>query len=238
MGIDIKYPNITAHDYPARLEQVRSYLYQLVEQLNFALNLDTSSASAQQQIVRSGGQAVEEKDDSQATFNSIKSLIISSADVVNAYYDKIVKRLEGVYVAESDFGTYKQQTSQTIEATSNSVKSLFTNIQEIDTDIKNVDSYLIDVKATIKAGELYTDDNGDPVYGLEVGQRNIVDGVETFNKYARFTSDRLSFYNQNDTEVAYISGYKLYITNAEITETLTLGSYDLDTSNGLAFKWV
>lgn len=236
MGIE--YPNITAPDQAAKLEQVRSYLFKLVDQLNYAMNFGSNTGSSQQQIVRSGGQAVEEKDDSQATFNSIKSLIIASADVVNAYYDKIVKRLEGVYVAESDFGTYKQQTSQTIEATSQSVASLFTNIEEINTDIKNVDNYLVDVRASIKAGELYTDDNGDPVYGLEVGQRNIVDGVETFNKYARFTSDRLSFYNQNDTEVAYISGYKLYITHAEVTGTLTLGRYVLDTENGLAFKWV
>lgn len=235
--MDIKYPNITAPDYGARLEQVRSYLYQLVDQLNFALNLDASSASAQQQIIRSGGQAVEEKEDSQATFNSIKSLIISSADVVNAYYDKIVKRLEGVYVAESDFGTYAQQTSQTIEATSQSVESLYTNIQQILTDIENVDSYLIDVKATIKAGELYTEDDGTPVYGIEIGQINTVNG-EVKQRFARFTSSKLSFYDQNGTEVAWISGEKLYITHAEVTGTLTIGRYVLDTSNGLAFKWV
>ena len=237
MGIE--YPNITAPDQAAKLEQVRSYLFKLVDQLNYAMNFGASTGSSQQQIVRSGGHAAaEEKDDAQATFNSIKSLIIASSDVVNAYYDKIVKKLEGLYVAESAYGVYREQTEATITATSERIDTMFENIQYITTDIASVDNYLIDVKATIKAGKLYTDETGDPVYGLEVGQRNIVDGVETFNKYARFTSNRLSFYDKNDTEVAYISDYKLHITNAEVKETLTLGNYVLDAKNGLAFKWV
>jgi hypothetical protein len=59
-----------------------------------------------------------------------------------------------------------------------------------------------------------------------------------FSKYARFVADKLSFYDKNDTEVAYISDYKLYITNAQITGTLNLGRYELDPTDGLAFKWV
>ena len=71
-----------------------------------------------------------------------------------------------------------------------------------------------------------------------VGQKNVIDGEEVFRKYARFTSDRLSFYDQNDVEVAYISDYKIHISHAEVTGTLKLGGYLVDTSNGLTFKWV
>jgi hypothetical protein len=76
------------------------------------------------------------------------------------------------------------------------------------------------------------------VYGLEIGQRNKIDGEEVFNKYARFTSDRLSFYDQNDTEIAYISDYKLHINHAEVLGTLKIGGYLIDTTKGLTFKWV
>ena len=62
--------------------------------------------------------------------------------------------------------------------------------------------------------------------------------MEVFNKYARFTAGRLSFYDKNDIEVAYISDYKLYITNAEIKGTLKLGAFLIDTSKGFRLKWV
>ena len=125
-----------------------------------------------------------------------------------------------------------------INQTSTSVNELYTNLQQIITDIDNLEHRLIDVNAYINSGLLYTDDAGVPIYGLEVGQRNVIDGAEVFNKYARFISNRLSFYDENDTEVAYVSDYKLYITNAEITGSLKLGRYVIDTSDGLIIKWV
>jgi hypothetical protein len=148
------------------------------------------------------------------------------------------EKFSGKYVAQSAFGKYTEQTTQDINKNSTATEQLFTNIQKIITDIENLEHSLIEVNAHIRSGLLYYDDQGVPIYGLEIGQKNTIDGEEVFNKYARFTSDRLSFYDKNDTEVAYISDYKLFITNAHITGTLTLGRYELDTSDGLAFKWI
>lgn len=238
MSYELRYPNITAPDEKGQLVQVKSYLHQLVEQLQWALNsLSSSSGYVVQQAVKSQGAAVSSKVDGEATFNAIKSLIIKSADIVDAYFEEINKRLEGEYVAKSDFGTYTEQTSQDIIASSTDIESLYTNLQTILTDIQGIESTLVEVNAHIKSGLLYTDDNGAPVYGLEIGQINEIDGEEVFNKFARFTSDKLAFYDQNESEVAYISDFKLYITNAEIKGNLKLGGYKLDTSNGLAFKW-
>ena len=67
-----------------------------------------------------------------------------------------------------------------------------------------------------------------------------VDGEEVFNKYARFTSGRLSFYDKNDTEVAYISDYKLHISNVEITYSYKIGGL-VDTvmlTGDVVEKWV
>ena len=116
--------------------------------------------------------------------------------------------------------------------------AFYSNLQEVITDIENINFKLLDVKAHIRSGLLYNDDKGIPIYGLEIGQKNIIDGVEVFNKYAQFTSDRLSFFDQNDIEVAYISDFKIHITNAEVTGSLKLGGYIIETTNGLAFKWV
>lgn len=238
MSFDIKLPNISATSDRGQIEQIRGYLYQLAEQLKFALNsIESGGTQVLYQGSKSTAKEVPEKE-AQATFNSIKSLIIRSADIVNAYYDTLSEKFSGLYVAQSDFGSYMEQTSQTINTNSTEIENLFTNLQAIITDIENLEHSLIEVNAHIRSGLLYYDDAGVPIYGLEIGQKHEIDGEEVFNKYARFTSDRLSFYDQNDTEVAYISDYKLYITNAQITGTLTLGRFELDTSDGLICRWV
>lgn len=242
MGLDLRMPNITGASEREQLAQIRSYLYQFVPQLQWALNnLDTSSSQGQ-----SVQQVIKEKVTSnnpvsaEATFNAIKSLIIKSADIVQAYYDEINSRLEGLYVAESDFGTFVEQTNQVIKQTSTYVEQLFADTQAIVTDIDSIEHTLIDVNAHIKSGLLCYDDKGVPVYGLEIGQRNTIDGEEVFNKFARFTADRLSFYDQNDQEVAYISDQKLYIRNVEITSSYKIGGF-VDTvtaGGGIVTKWV
>lgn len=239
MSFDFKLPNITASSDSGKVEQIRSYLYQLTEQLKWALNSIESNSGY---VVAQKGSQTTSKDisesEAQATFNSIKSLIINSAEIVEAYSEKISKTLLGEYVAKSDFGEYTEHTTQTINADSKNVESLYNSIQKIISDIDNIEHSIIEVNAHIKSGQLYYDEKGVPIYGLEVGQINEIDGEEVFNKFARFTSDRLSFYDKNDTEIAYISDYKLYITNAHITGTLTLGRFVFDTSDGLAIKWV
>ena len=409
MGIEIRLPNITGKTEKEQLSQMRSYLFQLREQLQWAFdNISATEgqsgyAASHAPVIASAAKTVSAYD-ADVTFSSIKSLIIKSAEIVDAYYEEMNKRFESAYVAQSDFGTFAQAISQNIEANSTEIEQVFTNVQTINTNVSKIDTTvktidtnlktvennvgaldtniksvennvgkldtnlktveenvgaidsnvktvegnvnkidsnlknveenvgnidtnlkevegnvgqletnlqdaktgiganletlssevgqidtdiqgvkagidnnvkeltkdigdldtslknmkdevdgelkdvkdeiesiiytLVEVNASIKSGLLYTDDNGIPIYGLEIGQRNTVDGVEVFNKFARFTSDRLSFYDRNGTEVAYISDYKLHITNAEIMGTLKLGAFLLDTTKGFRLKWV
>jgi hypothetical protein len=278
MGIDIRLPQITGTSEHEQLVQVKSYLYQLAEQLQWGLqNIDKSINTVvvrEAETPKNSYSSSLTPKDAQATFAAIKGLIIKSADIVNAYYEEIDKKLTGVYVAQSDFGMFEEQTTQDVLENSTNINRSFKNIQEIkigvnssidsltdeigqlDGKVKDVEANisneiqglkstietlnysLVEVTANIKSGLLYTNDEGIPVYGLEVGQKNVIDGVEVFNKYARFTAGKLSFYDQNGAEVAYISDYKLYITHAEVRGTLKLGGYLVDTTNGLTFKWV
>lgn len=241
MSLDLRFPNITGTTPEAQLSQMRSFLHQTIQQLNWAFKTledgtGTSSSSSAQSTA--GSKKSEEEKKPTDTFNDIKSMIIKSADIVEAYYEKMSTRLEGEYVAKSAFGDYSQKTSQDIQATSEDIKTIFTNIQKINSDLDEIMDSTIATSAYLKSGLLYYADDGAPMYGLEIGQTNTIDGENTFDKFARFTSDRLSFYDQNDTEVAFISDYKLFITNAEVSGSLTLGQYKIDTANGLAFKWV
>lgn len=433
MPYDLRYPMITGASEEEQLTQLKSYLYQLVEQLNYSLNnIDKVQIQYIQTPTKNESSKKADEKGTQATFDALKPLIIKSAEIVEAYYEEINERLEGLYVAQSDFGTFQEQTLQEIKRNSTGITQVFTNVQtiasnvntidsnvqnidskvktidssvqQIDTKVSTIDSFtttigtkvttidskvstidtelktvgesvgtldttlkvvegnvgnldtnlktvegnvntldtnlktvegtvgtidtnlktvegnvgqlgtnlqdtksgiganldalsaevgqidtdlqgiktgvdtnlkaltedvgeidskldqakkdidgdlealkkevgnivysIIEVNAHIKSGLLDYDDNEIPIYGLEVGQKNTVDGVEVFNKFARFTSDRLSFYDKNNKEVAYISDYKLYITNAEITETLKLGAFLIDTSEGFRLKYI
>lgn len=241
MVLDLRLPNITGTTEREQLSQIKSYLYQLTGQLQWALNA-VVSAPAPSPVVQPSQSVIKQskEEDAETTFASLKPLIIKSAEIVEAYYEEIESRLEGSYVAVSDFGTYQEDTALKIEETSKGIDQFYTNLQSIVTDIEKLNFAIAESNAHIRSGILYYDDNGLPVYGLEVGQRNTVDGVEVFNKYARFTSDRLSFYDSNETEVAYISDNKLFIRNIEVTFSYKIGGL-LDTimPNGdVVTKWV
>ena len=245
MSIDIRLPNITAPTEAGKLQQLQSYMHQLVQQLNWALN-NIDSIGGTSAAKPSTTASADSKDDPISTFNSIKGLIIKSADIVKAYYEEIdnLLKLSGEYVAEATFpegsATFVENTNLKVDANSKAIEQFFTDIQQIITDLESVENTLIDVNAHIKTGLLYYDDSGVPVYGLEVGQRTKINGEEVFNKYARFTSSKLSFYDVNDNEVAYISDYKLYITHAEISGSFKVGGY-VDTVGeygGIVTKWV
>lgn len=429
MAIELRLPNITGVTDKEQLIQIKSYLYQLSQELQYAFDTVNTSAgntqnssSVENQPYPGFSSSGLKSSDAQVTFASLKSLIIKSADIVNAYYDVINKKLEGIYVAESKFGTYAEQTSQAIEANSTAITQTFANTQviisdtkeeiygelntigedlsyaqqgiivlnesvdtlnenitnievdisELDTSLKNtsgvlsgnIDSALanagaladaaeaaakgytddtasalvgqigetasdlegkivdangridetngaldnlgsglenankriegaesalesaksdlsnsiqrvsnsisetdkllesaraklqsgidnldfvlsglkeiiIGVTAYIKSGLLYYTDAGIPVYGIEIGQEVETGGEKVFHKFSRFTSEKLSFYDQNGIEVAYISDNKLYIKQAEITISLKVGGIvSLVLSNGdVVKKW-
>lgn len=237
----IRYPNITGKTDAQKLEQMKSYLYQIVGELNYQLKQGESGGAVGSYASSVNGDVMsQKKTDPISTFNDIKALIIKSADIINAYYDEINARLEGVYVAESDFGKYAEQTSVDIEANAKGIEQVYNNLQVIVTDFEGLEYSMIEVNANIRTGLLYYDEGGVPVYGLEIGQRTEIDGAEVFNKFARFTSEKLSFYDHNGYEVAYISDRKLYITHIQVIGSFSQGGFvDIVRNDGsIVTKWV
>lgn len=247
MSIDIRFPNITATTDTGKLQQMQSYMRQLVEQLNWALN-NIDSISIQPNATASTAVSTA-KDDPVSNFNSIKGLIIKSADIVKAYYEEIDKllKLSGEYVAEATFpegsATFVEKTNLSVDANSQNINLLFTDMQEILSNIDTIVNEQKDVKAHIKAGVLYYDDAETPIVGVEIGQTVTQNGSEVFNKFARFTADRLAFYDPmasaDDDPIAYISGYNLHITNVTIKGSLKTGGYKdtIDANGGIVTRW-
>lgn len=241
--ISFRLPEINAPTADGQLRQLRSYLYQLTEQLNLAMDSVDSEISKQKQTVSDAVAASDTPEGKLKTFNSVKALIIKSADIITAYTEEISKRLEGVYVAESEFGEYKRETSQKITETSEGIEQQFQVLEELIGELTST----IKANAYIRTGRL-DDGNSSPIFGVEVGQQTEIDGQQKFSAFARFTASKLSFFDNNDIEVAYISNYQMVISKAHILSTLTLGlrgegenaggKFEIDTANGLSIKWV
>lgn len=227
----LQLPDFNGATTSQKVGQIETYLYQLVRYLQVAQGtVQNAEAVAQQKNIPVT--AVVEGEISQAEWNATKSLIIKSAQIVDAFYEKISTRLEGEYVAQSDFGTYTKQTVAELAATSEAVTQLYTNLQILEEQTKQ----LINTTAYIRSGLLDEDENGRPVYGVEVGQKDVDEtGEEIFNKYARFAADKLVFYNQYGDPRAWISDYKMYITQVEITVSIVGGGYEVDLSDGWAW---
>lgn len=241
MSVELRFPNITATNTEGQMAQMQSYMHQLVQQLNWALStIDSAKQGDTSNIVISGGKTDVSPEEAENTFNSIKALIIKSADIVKAYEESMTETFNGSYVAQSDFGTYLENTQLTIETDSKTITEYIDSVQKI-TD--GLESEIIDQKAYIKRGLLdYDADTGEPITGIEIGETN-EDGV--FNKCARFTEDGLEFYHKSDNKqpVAYIGQEdgegRLFINGRVVFYgDLQLKQYLIDTSDGLAFSWI
>ena len=240
MSVDIRLPNITGRTETEQLTQIKSYLYQFAEQLQWALKNVEGGGNSSNVLYQSTSATAAATNTVASNFNELKALIIKSADIVEAYYEKIdaLLKLSGEYTAYSDFGIFKEQTLNLISANSSQIQQNIANLQAIfDTD-GNIKAELL-VNGHIYSGIIEYAKDGEAIVGIEIGQTTTENGVQVFNKFARFTSEKLSFYDAmvQDEPVAYISNYKLYITNAEITGTLKLGGFVYDTSIGIALKW-
>lgn len=228
----------TAED---NLRDLNRYVYQLTEKLNYAMSIiDTPEAEeAYVKEVTGAGASADAESKARDIFNQIKNLIISSADIVEAYYEQMSMRMEGTYVAKSDFGVYAEETAADIEANSTAILQNYSLIQEITGAITQIINTQMETRAWVRSG-LLDDTVTPPVYGVEVGQVTTENGQEIFNKFARFTAGGIYFYlpGTSSTEpVAQFTGTMLLVTNVRILARLTIGGYVINSTDGLQFKW-
>lgn len=229
---NLRYPNIQGKTEAEQLGQVKSYLHQLVEELNWALNTVESAqtGNAASSVVYEQRQPATAQE-AEETFNSIKALIIKSADIVKAYEETIFTDFNGKYFAESDFGTYLVETNKKVSDNSKGVTENYKRVESIDSRVEGVEDEVKITNAYIHRGLL---NNGE--YGIEIGETS-EEGV--FRQYARFTSEKLSFHDVNGNEVAYIGAGCLYVNGKTVfLGEIQLGGYKTDTSDGLAFTWI
>lgn len=182
MSIAIDIPNINGATNAEQLAQIRSYLYQFAGQLNWALKtLETGQGSGNNTVVLQKGRSSvpsaypsSESGISASNFDEVKALIIKSADIVEAYYEKIdeLLALSGRYVAQADFGEggvkqYIEDTRTSIEATSESLTQNYYKKETINTFTDNLTEKMNGLKGTLDAQGKAIDENGNALSAVE-----------------------------------------------------------------------
>lgn len=149
--------------------------------------------------------------------------------------EEILSQVENIYSAKTDLGDLEERVSSQISQTAEGITETFSeSLTSLGEDLSSVGGEVKELVSSldvyIRRGELE-----EGIYGIEIGRSDS-------NIKARFTNDRLSFY-QGLSEVAYISGSNLYITRAEILDYLKIGNstdgyFTFDVShNGLEVMW-
>ena len=149
--------------------------------------------------------------------------------------EEILSQVENIYSSKTDLGDLEERVSSQISQTAEGITETFSeNLSAFSEDLSSVGGEVKELVSSldvyIRRGELE-----EGVFGIEIGRSDS-------NIKARFTNDRLSFY-QGISEVAYISGNNLYITRAEILDYLKIGNstdgyFTFDVSeNGLEVMW-
>lgn len=167
--------------YPKRMggtaqEQI-SALYRSQCEIIDWLNLSDWSAEA---VLQEIAQGIDEdaalrtaKEKKLTGFESLKQLIIKTADFSMENSEKFSKTLKGGFVAKSTFGEYVKQTSLTLTANSEGITQLFDYTDGIN------NQYTGKSQQYVKTGLLYYAD-GTPRYGVGVG--NISTTVQSGNE--------------------------------------------------------
>jgi len=213
-AVEIRPPELTGGTEAEQLRKIQSYLYILAEQLQFAFD----GVAQQQEAVQVQVSQAAEKQEAARSFSNLKALILRSAEITTVLEERMEKTFNGLYVAKSQFGDFEQRTQQRIEANSQELRQEFSNFQKIGTEVEQLRETLLEVSASIRTGLLAYRDTGEPVYGVEIGQQERQDGLVRFRKFARLTAEKLSFFDQNEVEVAYVSDRRLYVTGATVNE--------------------
>ena len=226
--------------------QTYSYLFQMAQQLNLALDqLESGSVQTVPQqkpaALRDAATASQS-----AQYDTLKSLFVKTAETVNRTMEQLSATLTEDYVARSDFGTYVQKLSAYLEANPSALTQYYSFTSDLQSAVGAVDAafnaYRTDTEGYIRTGVVYYE-GGLPVYGVAVGQNltaTEVDGkkeVAPNNFRAIFTATKLSFW-QDATEVAYISKNRLYITDITVLGSLRIGGWVMTDSGGMAIRWI
>ena len=215
--IDFQLPQITGRETQAQLREIKAYLFQLSEQLRFALgHLDEENFTPALQTQYRA--AVQSAQKAGAEIEALAGEIVRNASQIRKDCETSISESEASilasvrqqYLAQSDRETLRQELLSSVDLSAEALDASFS--RKYSTTFGDL---LAETKAFSEAKAFYQTNIRLDAEGIHI--RKAESPFE-----ALFTNDRLAFL-QNGVEVAYISDKKLHITEAGILDGMTVG---------------
>lgn len=93
MSVNLRYPNITGLSEKEQLAQIKSYLHQLVEQLNYSLpTLGTGEVASQP--------ASSQSED--ISYGELRSFVIQELQAIESSFDELSTKMQSGYVSDEE----------------------------------------------------------------------------------------------------------------------------------------
>ena len=99
--MDLRLPNITASTDKGQIEQIKSYLYQLVRQLEWIFSTFEHGDGQKSSLSTDG--------DITSILAAIKPLIIDASEISNAYYEQMKPNLKKDFVQRTEHESVKKE---------------------------------------------------------------------------------------------------------------------------------
>lgn len=120
-----------------QIRQQYTYLFQLAQALNRALEQLEVGQTARQQPTQKAGRPGGENHHGGGAEESDRE---NGRETVSRQVEQMKSELRGEYVAVSDFGTYSEKTSQEIEEDPTKITRYFKFASDIQADVDKVDA--------------------------------------------------------------------------------------------------
>lgn len=239
--LNIMPPPTLQGDEQQQLTQVYRYLFRLSEQLNaVSMTLDTQASNASVAIAKAAGVELNSGNAEEHAnhYTALVSLIVKTADIVQAKMDKVVTTLKSEYRAESEYGELTEEIIREIEETAKKTLENFIYDAKVTSLTPDEESeFDTHLEGFIVRGIIgFEEDGRTPIIGIAIGQNllkkiDVVDGkkyevIDTTTNLATYTANKLSFWI-NGIEVAYLSNSELYVTRIIVLDSIKLGGWDL-----------
>ena len=223
-AVTIPAPPVRLNSDP-RLTDLYNYLYRLHETLGVALT--ATEDKAREITYKALGVSVDKTtgkvpEDAQNAYQSLKALIVKTANDVSSTYRKLVTEMTEEYRAQSEYGTYEEYLNHRIESDASVTIAEWDRVNGITAGM----DYIANSSGYIKVGLVKEYPDGTADVGVVVGQdlRSVtIDGKEIVtsqNLYSLWTADSLSFW-RNGTELTRIGLEDFFVERAYISETTT-----------------
>jgi len=218
-----------------QLAEIRSYLYRVATVLNVNQQMagsETVSLTDEERVLMnniskvigagSGGNDTYTPGGQYTEVETLKSLIIKTAQFVKTVQDNYNLILYGEESAEGSSGNWNRKKGLRVDITPDGIKQTF-SYAEIIGGLKD---YVLNSKSYVKSGHLRNDAQDQPVYGVAVGNdvtQFLVDGTEVYhdeNKVAELTPNELGFYQSNKKVASYTGSKIEFLQNNQARLTI------------------